>query len=204
MAFIETVPATEARGEVRELYRRQQGRLGYLPNYAKLYCYRPAVMEAWAGLAKELRRHLDDRAYCLITLAAARAMGNSYCSLAHGRKLMKQGISAEDLEAILREEAAAPLSDAERAMVHVAAKVARDATSVEQGDIDELRRLGYSDAQVFDIVAAAAARCFFSRIPDALGAQPDPHLGEIDPALLELLCVGRPISEEPTERVESE
>jgi uncharacterized peroxidase-related enzyme len=203
MAFIDTVPAAEAKGELLEFYRRQQGRLGYLPNYAKLYCHRPAVMDAWAVLQKELRRHLDDRSYSLITVAAARALGNSYCSLAHGRKLMKHGLAQEDLVNVLRGEDVESVTEAEEVMMRLAAKVARNAASVSEHDIEELKEHGFTDARVFDVVAAAAARCFFSRIPDALGARPDASLGEMDPELLELLCVGRPLSEESPESVDS-
>ena len=39
---------------------------------------------------------------------------------------------------------------------------ADDATEVGQGDIDRLRSLGLSDREILDVVAAAAARCFFS------------------------------------------
>ncbi len=194
MAYIETVPAPDATGSVRELYRRQQGSLDYLPNYATVFCHRPAVMEAWSALQYTLRRNLDERSYSLITLAAALAMRSSYCALAHAKKLLKQFYSAEELIAIARGAEESPLSPAERAMMRLADKVARDASSVTAEDIQALKSQGYSDAQVFDIVAAAAARCFFARVPDALGVQADSALGSLGEPLCELLTVGRPIS----------
>ena len=36
-----------------------------------------------------------------------------------------------------------------------------------------LRDHGFTDAEIFDIAAAAAARCFFSKLLDALGAEAD-------------------------------
>jgi hypothetical protein len=45
------------------------------------------------------------------------------------------------------------------------------------------------------VVAAAAARCFFSKALDALGAQADPALAKLDPELRDVLTVGRPIAE---------
>ena len=74
-----------------------------------------------------------------------------------------------------------------------ASLVARDASALEQEHIDALRQHGYSDSAIFDITAAAAWRCFFARVPDALGALPDRALGELPPPLLDLLLVGREI-----------
>lgn len=202
MAFIATIPAQEATGELREFYRRQQGELGYLPAYARVYCHRPAVMAGWAALQRELRRHLDARSYDLISLAAALASGSSYCALAYGRRLIRDGFSAAQLAAIIRGDADNPLSPAERCMFDVARKVARCAGAVEASDIRHLRAAGYTDAGIFDIVAAAAGRCFFARVSDALGVLPDAPLGELDEALRELLVVGRPVSSEAPEYIQ--
>ena len=64
-------------------------------------------------------------------------------------------------------------SEQDRAVYEFAAKVARDASSVQQGDVDGLRALGLTDADVADVVFAAAARSFFTRVLDGLGAQLD-------------------------------
>jgi hypothetical protein len=47
---------------------------------------------------------------------------------------------------------------------------------------------------VLDVVLATAARCFFSTVLDATGTLPDAALRDrLDPALRDLLVVGRPI-----------
>ena len=194
MAFINTIPACEATGEVLELYQRQQGGLDYLPNYARVFSHRPLVMRAWAELQRAIRQQLDARSFGLITLAAAMAIGSSYCSLAHARKLVEQCFTPAELTAILRGEKDSPLSDAEKAMMCMARKVALDSSTVTQVDIDALKEAGFCDAQIFDIVAAAAGRCFFAKVPDALGALPDAPLGELTEPLRTLLTVGRPIA----------
>ena len=73
--------------------------------------------------------------------------------------------------------------------------MAGDATSISQSDIDRLHHLGFSDADIFDVVAAVAARCFFSTTLDALGAQADAAYSELEPELREALTVGRPIAQ---------
>jgi uncharacterized peroxidase-related enzyme len=193
MSYIRTIAPEEARGAVLALYERQRGDLDYLPNYARVFCHRPQVMQAWADLQRAIREELDTRTYSLITLAAALAIRSSYCALAHGRKLLQRYFTEEELIAIVRDEDNSALSGAERVMMRFARKVALDSSSVTAADIDALRDAGFSDAQVFDIAAAAAGRCFFAKLPDALGVRPDAALGDLPQALRELLESGRPV-----------
>jgi len=76
----------------------------------------------------------------------------------------------------------------------LAEKVVEDATAITAADIERLRSLGLSDADILDVAAAAAARCFFAKTLDALGAEPDAAYAELEPALRDALTVGRPIA----------
>jgi len=48
-----------------------------------------------------------------------------------------------------------------------AEKVAHNADQITSADIEGLRSHGYPDEEIFDLAAAAAARCFFSKLLDA-------------------------------------
>jgi hypothetical protein len=67
---------------------------------------------------------------------------------------------------------------------------------VTQADVDKLRALGLTDAEIVDVVLAAAARCFFSKTLDALGVVPDASYAELPSEFREALTVGRPIETE--------
>jgi alkylhydroperoxidase family enzyme len=90
---------------------------------------------------------------------------------------------------------AAGLDDVDVAVMDLAETVADDAGAVTQADIDRLRALGLSDAEIFDVVATSAARCFFTKIVDGLGAQADSAYAEVAPGLREVMTVGRPIED---------
>jgi hypothetical protein len=75
-----------------------------------------------------------------------------------------------------------------------AEKVARSADQITAADIEVLRSHGYRDGEIFDLTAAAAARCFFSKLLDALGVQPDSSFNDLDPSLRRALTVGRPVA----------
>jgi alkylhydroperoxidase family enzyme len=82
-------------------------------------------------------------------------------------------------------------------MMAFAEKVALDADRISAADIDGLRSHGYRDEEIFDLAAAAAARCFFSKLLDALGVQADAAFHDIDPTMREALTVGRPVAARP-------
>jgi alkylhydroperoxidase family enzyme len=159
------------------------------PNYERAFGLRPHVYAAWAQLNGAIKETSDLRRYELATLAAARRLRSSYCSLAHGKILAERFYDFESVPAFPD-----GLDDADRAVMLFADKVVADATSITQADVDELRGHGLSDAEITDVALAAAARCFFSKTLDALGAQPDASFAELEPAFRDALTVGRPIA----------
>jgi uncharacterized peroxidase-related enzyme len=192
MAFIETIESARADGTLRAMYERQQAYWSYLPNYAKVFCHRPEIMALWAQLQSGIKRHMDKRRFELVTFASAIALRSTACSLAHG-KVLTEFISVEDVRAIARGEAPKSLSEAEIAMLAFSRKVARDATAVTAEDVRDLKRLGFSDAEVFDIAATAAARAFWTKILDGLGVEIDDAFRAMERSFTEPLCVGRPL-----------
>ena len=187
MAFIDTIPEGRASDELAALYDDERARMGILPNYVRAFSARPEVYRAWQQLNGTIKQH-DVRRYELATLAAARALRSSYCALAHGKVLAEQFYDPATVPSL-----PAGLDEADAAVMAFAEKVARDATSVEQEDVDRLRRLGLADEEILDVALAAAARSFFSKTLDALGVQPDAAYAELEPALRDALTVGRPI-----------
>jgi alkylhydroperoxidase family enzyme len=157
-------------------------------NLERAFALRPEVYAAWRQLVTAVKETWDERRYELATLAAARRLRSSYCSLAHGKILAEQFYDFESVPSLPD-----GLDEADRAIMAFAERVVADATAITQADIDELRAHGLSDGEIFDVVLAATIRCFFSKTLDALGVQPDAEFRELDPAFRERLTVGRPI-----------
>jgi len=89
---------------------------------------------------------------------------------------------------------AAGLEEAELAIMELAEKVVDDATAVIPADIERLRELGLSDLEILDVVLAAAARCFWSTVLDALCVEADTAYADLEPDFRDALTVGRPIA----------
>ena len=78
MAFIQTVPETEATGTLREIYYHNIANRGHIPNHVRAMSLRPAAIAAWQKLLSAVRSPMDPRRYELVTLAAAAALRCSY------------------------------------------------------------------------------------------------------------------------------
>jgi len=194
MPYLQTVPPEEAAGEVKTMYDRDLATQGYVANYTRAFSGRPEVLHGWQALKNAITSRMDPRLYELATVAAATAIRSSYCSLVHGRILATSYYPAEKVMSLAADDVGDALDEADAAVVRFARKVAEDAEKITQEDVDELRHLGFSDADVLNVILAAAARCFFSKVLDATGTLPDAVLQEIPDQLRSALTVGRDIA----------
>jgi uncharacterized peroxidase-related enzyme len=195
MTFIETVSAERADGMLAELYESDRANFGHLPNFTQAFSLRPDVYAAWRQLNGAIKGGMDLRRYELATVAAARRLRSSYCMLAHGSVLADRFLAPETVRALVADPGTAGLDAVDVAVMDLAEKVVDDATPITQQDIDGLRSLGLTDVEILDVILAAAARCFFSKVLDGLGASPDNEFNALEPSLRDALTVGRPIAE---------
>jgi uncharacterized peroxidase-related enzyme len=194
MPYLPTVPPEEAAGEVKAMYDKDLAAQGYVANYTRAFSRRPEVLQGWLALKNAITSGMDPRLYELATVAAAAVIRSSYCSLVHGQILAASYYPAGTVAGIAEDEAAKTLDAADAAVVRLARKVAEESEKVTQEDIDELRDLGFSDDDVFNIILTAAARCFFSKVLDATGTLPDAVLHDMPDKLRSALTVGREIA----------
>lgn len=196
MAYIELVQEAPASSPAEGVLEAGRAHLGFTPNYARAFAHRPAVFQAWLQLNGALKTTMDQRRYELVSLAAARRLHSSYCSLAHGKVLADQVLGERAVVAVTTDRDDAGLDAIDLAVMALAEQVVDDAAAVPEDQIERLRELGVSDAEIFDVVAAASARCFFAKTLDGLGVQADAPFADIDTDLRAALTVGRPIEED--------
>jgi uncharacterized peroxidase-related enzyme len=199
MSFIETIPDADINDDVRAMYARQAGFWGFVPNYAKVFGYRPEIMGLWAQLQAGIKRNVDKRRFELVTFAAAAALRSTLCSLAHG-KTLTQFLPAQDVMAIAKGDTPAGLSAGEAEMLSFARQVATDASSIRRADVERLKQHGFTDAEIFDIAAIAAARAFWTKIVESLGVEAEPSLRAMDDEFIAAMSVGRAVEPVATMR----
>jgi len=195
MSHIKAMTDADASGEVAALYEADRGADCLVPNYTRAFGHRPEYMAAWKTLLGAIKKRMDPRRYELATFAAAKAIASSYCCLAQGSVLLNDFMSEAELLALAADHRDAGLSDLDVAIMDLAETVARDASTVSADQIGRLRRSGLDEGDICDVVAAAAARCFFSKYVDGVGAQADAKYSALSPELRQALIVGRAIAQ---------
>jgi uncharacterized peroxidase-related enzyme len=170
--------------------------LGYVMNGSRVWAHLPAEVDALfdlMGRAKSIAS-LSMRERGILVTATASTMGDSYCSLAWGKKLADS--ANPDLAASVLEGTDAALTPAEHALATWARRVAADPNATTESDLDGLRDAGYDDPQILAITLFISLRIAFSTVNGALGALPDRELHDAVPAQVrDVVTWGRPAEE---------
>lgn len=197
MSFIGQIADSDAYGSTADLYNNARQAHGRVLNLHRAFAHLPSFAPHFEAMTKELKVRMGTRRYELVTLAAALALRSSYCALAHASVLMREGLEADEIMRIAGDREQADLTEIERDIMAYAEEIVRDAASVHRTRIDRLRGHGLSDAEISEIAATAALRCYFSKYLDALGTEPDGDYATMSPSLRETLVRGRSIAGEP-------
>ncbi len=191
-SFLDAAPPSPG---AQRLFDDDRKGLGYVMNASKLWAHDPAALDGLSDLLGHVSQSgsLTYRQRAILVTSCASALGDSYCSLAWGKKLAGEA-GAEVAESVLRGDDA-PLDSTERALARWARRLARDPNSTTTADVRALRAAGLDDAQIFAVSVFVALRIAFSTVNDALGAQPDRQLGVDTPeAVRHAVTFGRPVA----------
>lgn len=158
MSRLDIPPRDNAPAATHAILDAVEQQLGTVPNLFRLLAASPAALNAFTGLQRALGRTLDLKTRERIALAVAQVNGCDYCLSAHAylaQNLARLG--ADEIALNRRGHSADARADA---AVRFAATVARERGHVADADIAAVRRAGFSDAQVVEIVALVAENSF--------------------------------------------
>ena len=183
--------------EVQRMYDADVEGYGYVMNLSRVWAHLPGAQDGLSDLMAQAAgaASLSFRQRAILVTACASALGDSYCSLAWGKRLaVDAGAGAEVAARVLRGDDRG-LDPAEAALARWARQVARDPNATTAADVQALRDEGFDDARIFAVTTFVALRIAFSTVNDALGAGPDRELGEAVPAaVLDAVTFGRPVA----------
>ncbi|MGZ5037803.1 MAG: carboxymuconolactone decarboxylase family protein [Usitatibacter sp.] len=183
--------------EAAAFLEKERAQNGYVMNLDRAWAWRPDLVEGFAAMRKQLidGSTLNPREIALLVCASARALGDSYCSLAWGARFAKLA-DASLVAQVLRGADAPKLSTRERALRLWAEQVVTDPNSAQASDVDALRAAGLSEKEILEATVFIAFRLAFSTVNDALGARPDRELVAEAPAeVREAVTYGRRAAE---------
>ena len=191
--YLETIPEDQATGKVAEIYAGQKARMGFVMAASKCFTTRPDLLPVYNDFIDQVRAgfSLTPRDWRLITLIAAKHVPSTYCSYVYGKQLVDDFRSKEAVVAVHRDFRNAGLSQRDVEMLAYAEKVAINASTVTEADIERLREVGFADRQIADIALCAAFRCFVARYFDAVGAEPEAAFIDDDKDFRTAMTVGK-------------
>lgn len=128
--------------------------LGSVPNLFRLVGQSPAALEGLLGLSSALNKTLDAKTRERIALAVAQVNGCDYCLSAHSY-LAENLAKLDDAERAANRRGRSNDAGADAA-VAFARHVAEARGKVSAAEIAAVRRAGYTDAQIVDIIANVA------------------------------------------------
>ncbi len=129
-------------------------KLGVIPNLFRLVGNSPAALEGYLGLSTALNRTLDLKTRERIALAVAQVNGCDYCLSAHtyiGLNMAR----LDPAEIALARQGGSADARADAA-VRFARQVAETRGQVSDADLEAVKRAGFTDANVVEIVLVIA------------------------------------------------
>jgi alkylhydroperoxidase family enzyme len=81
------------------------------------------------------------------------------------------------VQAVLNDLTTAPLSEKDRALYAFVKKVNADSVATAQEDIDNLRKVGWTDEAIYDAITVCALFNFYNVWIDATGVSDMPAIG---------------------------
>ncbi len=157
MPRMQPVLVTDAVGASKRLLEATQRRLGLVPNLVKTLAHSPVALGAYIAFGDALDQALSPPLREQIALTVAGANACSYCASAHTALGARAGIASEEMTANLRGESADTKT---RVALQFVRSVVATRGLVPDGDLERVRRAGFSDGQIAEIVALIALNVF--------------------------------------------
>ena len=162
--------------DIRDRIEALQEKSGFIPNvfmtlanrpeeFRAFFAYHDALMERNSGLTKAERE--------MIVVATSSANSCQYCVIAHGAILRIRAKDPLLADQIAVNYLKADISERQRVMLSFAMQVADAAETIENEDLDELRQIGFSDDDIWDIGAVAAFFALSNRMANLTHMRPN-------------------------------
>ncbi len=171
MQRLKAVNPETATGKARELLDRVQDDLGMVPNLIRTLANSPAALEGYLGLSNALANGaLPARLREQIALTVSEANGCGYCLAAHSAVGRMVGLSEEDIADSRR---GASTDSKSGAALRFARQLVEKLGDVSGEEVDRLRKAGYSDGEIAEIVAHVGRNIFTNYFNHVAGTAVD-------------------------------
>ena len=162
--------------DIRETILDLQEKSGFVPNvflvlanrpdeFRAFFAYHDALMEKEGGLTKGERE--------MIVVATSAHNQCIYCVVAHGAILRIREKNPQLADQIASNYRKADITPRQKAMLDFALKVSKSSHEISNADIDDMRELGFSNDDIWDIGAISALFALSNRMANLTSMRPN-------------------------------
>jgi uncharacterized peroxidase-related enzyme len=162
--------------ETQELFGQLEEKLGFVPNVFVAFAWRESRFNKWRAHFEDLMAPspgLGKAEREMISVVVSMQNQCLYCLTAHGfalRALLKDPVKGDRITLDYRR---AGLTEKQEAMLDFAVKLTLDPVTVNEEDVEDLRAVGFSDEDVWDIAEVTAMFNYTNRLSSATGMMPN-------------------------------
>ncbi|MGC1857131.1 MAG: peroxidase-related enzyme [Pseudolabrys sp.] len=157
-------------------FKKCQDKLGFIPNVLLAYAFDTTKLETFVAMYNDLMLGdcgLSKLEREMIAVAVSSQNRCYYCLTAHGAAVRQYSGNPLLGEHLVMNYRVARLNKRQRAMLDFAVKLTVSPWSVEEGDRERLRRVGFSDRDIWDISAVAGFFNMSNRVASATDMRPN-------------------------------
>ena len=162
--------------DIRETILDLQEKSGFVPNvflalanrpdeFRAFFAYHDALMEKEGGLTKGERE--------MIVVATSAHNQCIYCVVAHGAILRIREKNPQLADQIASNYRKADITPRQKAMLDFALKVSKSSHEISNADIENMRELGFSNDDIWDIGAISALFALSNRMANLTSMRPN-------------------------------
>ena len=162
--------------DIRGIILDIQEKSGFVPNvflalanrpdeFRAFFAYHEALMEKEGGLTKGERE--------MIVVATSAHNQCIYCVVAHGAILRIREKNPQLADQIATNYRKADITTRQKAMLDFALKVSKCSHEINNADIDDMRELGFSNDDIWDIGAISALFALSNRMANLTSMRPN-------------------------------
>lgn len=171
-----SLPPGELSPAMQAYLRKCQEKLGFVPNVLQAYAFDSAKLEAFAAMYNDLMlapSGLSKLEREMIAVAVSSTNRCYYCLVAHGAAVRQLSDDPILGELMVMNYRAARLSQRQRGMLEFAVKLTEQPWNVEEPDRAALRRVGFSNRDIWDISTVAGFFNMSNRVASATDMRPN-------------------------------
>ena len=162
--------------DIRETILAVQEKSGFVPNvllalanrpdeFRAFFAYHDALMEKEGGLTKGERE--------MIVVATSAHNQCIYCVVAHGAILRIREKNPQLADQIASNYRKADITPRQKAMLDFALKVSKSSHEINNAEIEDMRELGFSNDDIWDIGAISALFALSNRMANLTSMRPN-------------------------------